>query len=357
MRRPTSIFLWLCISLCALFYTRPAASQGKPDHLLRNRKAVDSPVQMDVEAPAGPADPVAYIPASKGARVFEADRVEGQAVLARPERKWAAPAIGLRIGLFDQKHAPVATVVTGENGEFQIKGVAPGVYTLVVGANTMRTLSVPVRVRSERGRNVAEPALLLTIRLNTDRRNSVASRIADRALRDELLQRVEKDQAIRNEWIRHGADHPDKEIQARWVAIDAENLARLKEIVRQYGWPGPALVGIDGTEAAFLLLQHGDHEFQKEMLPVVRKAYRAGRLTGQDYALLLDRVLVRDGKPQVYGTQSLPLDKWQNREPAFFPIADEAHVDQRRAQLGLMSQKEYSQALKEAYFPQEKDRP
>src|SRR5262249_51076708 len=148
-----------------------------------------------------------------------------------------------------------------------------------------------------------------------------------------------------------------KEIEARMAAIDAENLARMKEIVRQYHWPGPSLVGQDGTEAAFLLVQHAPLAFQKEMLPRVRSAYRAGDLAGQDYALLLDRVRVREGKPQVYGTQARPFAEWKNGEPVLYPIEDESHVDQRRAEVGLFPLAQYVKTLKEMYFPQRKDRP
>jgi hypothetical protein len=139
-------------------------------------------------------------------------------------------------------------------------------------------------------------------------------------------------------------------------AIDAENTARMQEIVGQFGWPGPGLVGKDGTEAAFLLVQHSQHEFQKEMLPLVEKAYRARELSGQSYAVLLDRVLVGDGKPQVYGTQARPIDQWKDREAALQPIDDESNVDKRRAAVGLPSLSEYRKLLKQMYFPKGKDK-
>jgi hypothetical protein len=42
------------------------------------------------------------------------------------------------------------------------------------------------------------------------------------------------------------------------VTVGARNLARLKEIVEQHGWPTISLVGVDGAAAAFLLAQHAD---------------------------------------------------------------------------------------------------
>jgi hypothetical protein len=169
--------------------------------------------------------------------------------------------------------------------------------------------------------------------------------VANNALRLELLKRLEQDQAIRNELIPTGIDRLSEADRARWRAIDEDNTARMKVVVGQYGWPGPALVGQDGAEAAFMLVQHADHAFQVDMLPFVKKAYAAGELRGQDYALLQDRVLVGDGKPQIYGTQF----KIVGGELIIQPIEDEAGVDRRRADVGLPPLAEYVAMAKRMY--------
>lgn len=178
--------------------------------------------------------------------------------------------------------------------------------------------------------------------------------VAEPALRRELLDRMEQDQKIRDEWIKQGVNNPNEALQKRWQQIDDANATRMREIIKQYGWPGPELVGKDGTNAAFLLVQHADHAFQKEVLPLVKAAYQAGKLEGQSYALLLDRVLVRDGKPQIYGTQAEPLEKWKDDEATLQPIEDEANVDKRRQEVGLPPLAEYKKVLKEVYFPKTK---
>jgi hypothetical protein len=187
---------------------------------------------------------------------------------------------------------------------------------------------------------------------NSQTQEAGVRRVGNPALRRELLKRLEEDQAIRNELIRKGVEHPDKSILARMRVIDTSNTKRLTVIVRRYGWPGPELVGRDGTEAAFLLVQHADLTFQKEMLPLVEKAYRSGKLSGQSYALLLDRVLVSEGKPQVYGTQAKRIEEWKGREPMLEPIQDEVNVDKRRAEVGMSPLSEYRELLKRLYFPQ-----
>lgn len=176
-------------------------------------------------------------------------------------------------------------------------------------------------------------------------------------LRQELLKRVSEDQRIRNELIRKGIDHPDPTLLDQMKKIDATNTTRLKVIIKQHGWPGPKLIGRDGTDAFFLLAQHADPAFQEKVLPLLQTAYRRGILTGQNYALFTDRVLVQSGKPQIYGTAAKPMDQWNGREPVFQPIEDEANVDKRRAAMGLMPLSEYREFLKQLYFPSEKPKP
>lgn len=181
--------------------------------------------------------------------------------------------------------------------------------------------------------------------------------VGNPALSRDLIKRVEQDQAIRNELISKGIEHPNESTLARMQSIDASNTKRMRAIIRKYGWPGPELVGQDGTEAAFLLVQHADLAFQKEVLPLVEKAYKSGKLSGPSYALLLDRVLVGSGKPQVYGTQAKRIEEWSGREPVLQPIKDEANVDKRRAEVGLSPLSEYRELLKRLYFPQDKGKP
>ena len=192
---------------------------------------------------------------------------------------------------------------------------------------------------------------------NPQAQEAGSSSVKEPALRRELLKRVEQDQAIRNELISKGMKNLDKAILARMQALDTANTERMRAIVTRYGWPGPELVGRDGAEAAFLLVQHADHAFQKEMLPLVEKAYRSAGLSGESYALLVDRVLVGDGKPQVYGTQAKRFEEWKGQEPVLQEIEDEANVDKRRAEVGLPPIAEYREILKRMYFPQSQGKP
>jgi hypothetical protein len=164
-------------------------------------------------------------------------------------------------------------------------------------------------------------------------------------LRRELLERRERDQTVRNALIKSGAENPDPKIRDEMRTIDRENTERMKEIVHAHGWPGPELVGRDGTQAAWLLVQHSTPEFQREMLPLVEQAYREKKLPGSNYALLLDRVRVHQGKPQVYGSQG----RWENGVLGLQPIEDEANVDKRRAEVGLGPLADYLAGMRSMY--------
>jgi hypothetical protein len=164
-------------------------------------------------------------------------------------------------------------------------------------------------------------------------------------LRAELLRRVQADQDIRGRWIK---EMQNQQIIAQMAEIDRENTARMKEIVHLYGWPTRALVGKEGEAAAFLLVQHADASpsFQKQCLPLIQKAANKGEGSREAVALLTDRVLVHEGKKQLYGTQFIQnaAGEWVPQ-----PIEDEPHVDARRKRMGLPPLAEYAKELRQIY--------
>jgi len=101
---------------------------------------------------------------------------------------------------------------------------------------------------------------------------------------------------------------------------------------------------VDGAFAAWLLVQHADAdpEFQAYCLELMKDAYESGEVRGQDLAYLTDRVLVNQGKKQLYGTQfwTPPGGKIQPR-----PIEDEAKLDERRSKMGLGLFAEYKKMM------------
>jgi len=173
--------------------------------------------------------------------------------------------------------------------------------------------------------------------------------VREPGLRAELLRRAAVDQAVRESVtavLRSGAA-PDSALLARMVAVDSGNTAWVSGVLARWGWPGRSLVGSDGTNAAFLLVQHADRDtvVQVRGLSLLERAYRAGEASGQQLALLTDRVAAARGKPQVYGTQADIRDGRVRLKP----IADSAGVDARRAAVGLPPLREYVRVLDSVY--------
>jgi len=164
---------------------------------------------------------------------------------------------------------------------------------------------------------------------------------------------AERDQAIRHLII---ADPKNPALAARMKAVDASDRAQMKQIIQKYGWPGYDLVGTTDASTAWLIVQHSDDDkaFQRRCLPLLQSAVRRGQAKPSDLAYLTDRILRGEGKPQIYGTQGAT-----NAQGIFVPplTEDPAHVDQRRASVGLPPLAEYLKTLQQMYHPHVKPVP
>mgnify|MGYP003545000465 CR=1 FL=1 len=113
----------------------------------------------------------------------------------------------------------------------------------------------------------------------------------------------------------------------------------MEEIIRQHGWPGKSLVGDEASLAAFLIIQHADYEYQKKYFPLINEAKKQGEIDPRHVALLEDRILMREGKKQIYGSQLKRNEKTGKYE--MWPVEDEENLDKRRAAVGLEPIAEY----------------
>jgi hypothetical protein len=156
-------------------------------------------------------------------------------------------------------------------------------------------------------------------------------------LRKSLIALAEKDRLTRERLVAEGAFfegyHPEMQ------ALHESNADRLAEIIPTYGWPTAEIVGPDGAEAAWLIVQHAISRpaFQKACLTHLQEAADAGSAPPWQPAMLLDRIRMFEGLPQIYGTQ---FDWDDAGEMSPVRIQDPASVDDLRAKIGLPSLKE-----------------
>lgn len=113
-----------------------------------------------------------------------------------------------------------------------------------------------------------------------------------------------------------------------------ENSEWLKSVLDRIGWFDISRFGASASQAAWLLVQHSDHDpaFQRAMIERLRAKVAAGEAQPRSLAYLVDRVAVNAGQLQTYGTQGRcvgPGD-WQPRA-----LVDAGGLDARRAAVGL----------------------
>jgi hypothetical protein len=165
---------------------------------------------------------------------------------------------------------------------------------------------------------------------------------ADQSIRAKLAEQSRKSMVT--------GDAPEFAAQRKeQEALDRRNQDQLDRIVKQYGWPTVKWAGREGAEGAFFVVQHADLDYQKKYLSVVQEAVAQDNLSPSLLAMLEDRIRVKEGKKQIYGTQ---LNTAADGTSVLFPIEDEANVDARRASVGLGPLAEYLKSFGPKAMPQ-----
>lgn len=132
------------------------------------------------------------------------------------------------------------------------------------------------------------------------------------------------------------------EIKEQWEKIDkidSINLIKIKKILDERGWMGTDKIGDQGNVTLFLVVQHSDLETQEKYLPMLKDAVLNGRAKASYLALLEDRIALRNGSKQIYGSQVGQNE--QTGEPYVLPLIDPDNVDERRAEIGLENLQSY----------------
>lgn len=121
---------------------------------------------------------------------------------------------------------------------------------------------------------------------------------------------------------------------------DSLNTAIITQILNKYGWLGEDMVGNKGNLTLFLVIQHAKLKIQQKYLPMLRAAVKKGNARGSSLALLEDRVALREGKKQIYGSQMSSVPDHPEKY-YLSPLIDPDNVDKRRVAVGLQPIAEY----------------
>jgi hypothetical protein len=144
------------------------------------------------------------------------------------------------------------------------------------------------------------------------------------ALRDEISRLLQEDQAVRRK------DDFDLE---KMEEVDRRIAGPLKAILDRYGVPTYEMVGVESAKDFLVMVQHQPPEFRQAVLPRLKANVDAGQADPGTYAMVYDRSQRDQARNQLYGEQLECSPGTGLREA---PIDDEANVNMRRAELGLM---------------------
>lgn len=163
-----------------------------------------------------------------------------------------------------------------------------------------------------------------------------------------LCQIHHEDQQIRHKFIA-AMQNPTIElltIQRAMDSIDSLNQRYVSDLLDQKGWPKH--ISDSANKAIFLVIDHAEKSYSERYFKKVKEKAEQGVISKSDAATLEDRILMRAGKPQKYGTQTRIYHKTEDMLYVW-PIEDAENVDQRRAAVDLLPLENYMQLLEDVY--------
>lgn len=168
-----------------------------------------------------------------------------------------------------------------------------------------------------------------------------------------ILEEVyDNDQAAR-EWTKGMSSLTADEIEAyatEMERVDSLNQAIVFEILDKDGWPSN--LSNKANQAIWIVIDHSNLAFQRKYLYLVKEKAEECIIEKADYAILNDRVLMGEGKPQIYGTQikmnATIVDDEIAMQFFLWPVENPIVLDSLRNTMGLSPIKEYLQNSSES---------
>jgi hypothetical protein len=132
--------------------------------------------------------------------------------------------------------------------------------------------------------------------------------------------------------------------QERWEkfqdSVFTAHKVHLEEIFDEFGYPGYDLIGEEGSNNFWLMVQHSDKDlqFQSRVLEKLKIEVENKNADGRNFGLLTDRVNINTGEKQIYGTQV----RYNSLGQAYpKPLYDSINVNKRREEVGLEPLEQY----------------
>jgi len=119
----------------------------------------------------------------------------------------------------------------------------------------------------------------------------------------------------------------------KYAKEDHRNQELVISIIEKCGMPTLNEVTQKHMTAIWVGLQHTNEKYRKKYFPMVEKAVENGDLSKEQYALMKDRILMEEGKPQIYGSQI--------KDDKLYKLENPETVNERRKEMGMGTIEDY----------------
>lgn len=130
------------------------------------------------------------------------------------------------------------------------------------------------------------------------------------------------------------------EIDISMEEVDAANQILLYNIIQCCGADKIVSAGDQAARAAFFITQHAPLEFQLDYVNLFKDWAKEGIISPSTFVLMVDRILLRQDQPQLYGTQ-VTMD--ESGVSKLSPVDDLEKVRARRDSLNMEPLEDYLQ--------------
>lgn len=171
---------------------------------------------------------------------------------------------------------------------------------------------------------------------------------------DKLLSEVwAKDQNTRHEALRLTkavtAESRNDLIDSLIVAIEAQEKAddeniKVIDSLLQDGLPQG--LSADSYKTIWIVIDHASLEKQEQYLPLIEQMAADGLVGEDEFAILFDRVAMKQNRPQRYGSQIIEFGTTDNLQLYLWPVENPPKIDSLRASVGMSSLASYLEQSK-----------
>ena len=163
---------------------------------------------------------------------------------------------------------------------------------------------------------------------------------------DQLAVMEEAVEAVRSrvDYLAPPEDQPAARHLAQLELVERANAERLSSLLAACGWPRRSAEGLDAARRAWLVARQrsDDLPFQRLVVRQLELAALDGEASVIHLATASDRLAVKEGRPQRYGTQLRQVGDcvWD-----YYQLDELARVEARRKRLGLPTLESHKRAI------------